>query len=59
MSYTRIVLRTLHELFEADTAGALEAVSINVQYALSASDRETEEACIVSVQVRKKEFLED
>ena len=55
----QVVLRTIHELFEADSANALDAVSMNgrVRF-ISKATGKPEEACIVSVQVKKQEFLE-
>jgi len=55
----QIVLRTIHELFEADTVDALAAVSLNgrVRF-ISKATGKPEEACIVSVQVKKQEFIE-
>jgi restriction system protein len=53
----QIVLRTLHELFEADSVNALEAISLNgrVRFVSKATGR-PEEACIVSIQVKKQEL---
>jgi restriction system protein len=55
----QIVLRTIHELFEADSADALAAVSFNgrVRF-ISKATGKPEEACIVSAQVKKQEFLQ-
>lgn len=55
----QIVLRTIHELFEADAAGALDAISLNgrVRF-ISKATGKAEEACIVSIQVKKEQFLE-
>ena len=55
----QIVLRTIHELFEADAAGALDAVSFNgrVRFISKATGKPAE-ACIVSVQVKKQAFME-
>jgi len=54
----QIVLRTIHELFEADTVAALDAVSFNgrVRF-ISKATGQAEEACIVSIQVKKDQFL--
>jgi len=51
------VLRTLHELFEADTADAVDAIIMNgrVRFVNKATGKE-EEACIISIQVDKKHF---
>lgn len=55
----QVVLRTIHELFEADVATAVDAVSFNgrVRFTSKATGK-TEEACIVSIQVKKEQFLE-
>ena len=55
----QIVLRIIHELFEADVAGAVEAISLNgrVRF-ISKATGKAEEACIVSIQVKKDQFLE-
>jgi restriction system protein len=55
----QIVLRTIHELVEADAAGALEAISLNgrVRF-ISKATGKAEEACIVSIQVKKEQFVE-
>lgn len=54
----QIILRTVHELFEADSVGALEAVVVNgmVTSVDPASGHETT-ACILSLQAGKEEFL--
>lgn len=54
----QIVLRTIHELFEADKAEALTAVSFNgwVDTLDKAVGKRTN-TCIVSIQVKKEEFL--
>ena len=50
--------RTIHELFEADTANALEAISFNGWVTSVNKATGTEEtSCIVTIQVRKEEFL--
>jgi restriction system protein len=53
----QIVLRTIHELFEADSVGAVDAISLNgrVRF-ISKATGKPEEACIVSVQVKKQQF---
>jgi restriction system protein len=55
----QVLLRTIHELFEADTVNALEAISLNgrVRHISKATGKE-EDACIVSIQVKRQEFLE-
>ncbi|MEZ5333603.1 MAG: restriction endonuclease [Thermoanaerobaculia bacterium] len=55
----QIVLRTIHELFEADRAGAVEVVAFNGK--VRGVDRATGQdftAVIVSLQVRRSEFTE-
>jgi restriction system protein len=54
----QIVLRTVHELFEADSVGALEAVVFNGRVT-SVDPRTGHEttACILSLQAPKTEFL--
>ncbi|MCE1190158.1 MAG: restriction endonuclease [Ignavibacteria bacterium] len=53
----KITLRSLHELFEADVAKALDSVSFNgwVNAVNKATGKE-ESNCIVSIQVRKTDF---
>jgi restriction system protein len=53
----RICLRSLHELFEADAANALAAISFNgwVKSVDRATGKEVN-ACILTVQVKKEEF---
>ncbi|MDF2591507.1 MAG: restriction endonuclease [Clostridia bacterium] len=53
----RIILRLLHELFEADVINAIEAISLNgwVNYINKATGK-NEDACIASIQVKKDEF---
>jgi restriction system protein len=54
----KTTLRTIHELFEADTANALEAISFNGWVnAISKTTGKRENNCILSVQVKKNEFL--
>ncbi len=55
----KIALRTAHELFEADVADALDAVSFNgwVKATNKATGKE-ENNCILSFQVKKIEFIE-
>ncbi len=54
----KITLRTIHELFEADVANAIEAISFNgwVKAINKATGRE-ENNCILSIQAKKNEFL--
>lgn len=54
----KITLRTLQELFEADKANALEAISFNgwVRSFNKATGKE-ENNCIMSIQVKKEEFV--
>jgi len=54
----QIILRSLHELFEADTANALDAIIFNglVTSVDKAHGNETT-ACIVSIQAGKDEFM--
>lgn len=54
----QITLRTLHELFEADTANALDAIIFNgwVTAVDKAHGNETT-GCIVSIQASKDEFM--
>ena len=54
----KIALRTIHELFEADTANALEAISFNgwVNSINTATGNE-ETNCILSIQAKKEEFM--
>jgi restriction system protein len=55
----QIALRTIHELFEADVANALEMITFNgfVNY-ISKSTGKQETSCIVSLQTSKEEFIE-
>lgn len=55
----KITLRTIHELFEADVVNAIDAISFNgwVKATNKATGKE-ENNCILSVQVKKDEFLE-
>jgi restriction system protein len=55
----KITLRTIHELFEADKASALDAISFNGWVnAINKATGKTENNCIISIQVKKEEFLE-
>jgi len=53
----QICLRTFHELFEADSAGALEAVVFNgwIESVDKATGNDTR-ACVMSVHAKKEEF---
>ncbi|WP_221843796.1 restriction endonuclease [Brevibacillus agri] len=55
----KITLRSIHEIFEADAANAIESVSYNgwVRAINKATGRE-ENNCILSIQVRKVDFLQ-
>jgi restriction system protein len=54
-----VTLRTIHELFEADNANAIEAVSFNGWVeAVNSAIGKRENNCILSIQVKKAEFLE-
>jgi len=58
-SMYKIALRTIHELFEADKANALEAISFNGWVtAINRATGKTENNCILSVQTKKSEFIE-
>jgi len=58
-SMYKITLRTIHELFEADSVDAIDAISFNgwVKAVNKATGKE-ENNCILTIQVRKDEFLE-
>lgn len=53
----KIILRTIHELFDADVINAISAISFNgwVNF-LNKSNGKMENACIVSIQVKKDAF---
>lgn len=53
----RIILRVVHELFTVDVINAIDAISLNgwVNYINKATGK-NEDACIVSIQVKKNEF---
>lgn len=54
-----ITLRTIHELFEADTANAIEAISFNGWVnAINKATGKRENNCILSIQAKKIEFME-
>ena len=55
----KISLRTLHELFEADVANALEAISFNGWIdSINKATGKRENTCILSIQAQKDEFME-
>jgi restriction system protein len=55
----KITLRTIHELFEADEANALESISFNGWVrAINRATGKEENNCIISLQVKKAKFLE-
>jgi restriction system protein len=54
----KIVLRSLHELFIADSANAIDAISFNGWVeAVNKATGQKENNCVISIQVRKLEFL--
>jgi restriction system protein len=54
-----ITLRTIHELFEADVANAIEAISFNGWVnAVNKATGKRENNCILSIQAKKLEFTE-
>lgn len=54
-----ITLRTIHELFEADVVNAIEAISFNGWVnSLNRATGKRDNNCILSIQVKKKEFIE-
>ena len=54
-----ITLRTIHELFEADVANAIDAVSFNGWVnTINKATGKRENNCILSIQAKKEEFLE-
>ena len=55
----KITLRTIHELFEADAVNAIDAISLNgwVKAVNKATGKE-ETNCILSIQVKKQEFVQ-
>jgi restriction system protein len=54
-----ITLRTIHELYQADTINALEAIVFNgwINYINKATGK-NESSCILSIQIKKSDFLE-
>lgn len=54
----QIILRTLHELFEADVADTLAAIVLNgLVTAVDKTTGNNTTTCILSIQVKKEEFL--
>jgi restriction system protein len=54
----KITLRSIHEIFEADTAAAIDAVSFNGWVnAINKATGKEENNCILSIQVKKDEFV--
>lgn len=55
----KITLRTIHELFEADEANAIDAISFNGWVkAINKATGKEENNCILSIQVKKSEFIQ-
>lgn len=55
----KITLRTIHELFEADVANAIDAISFNGWIkAINKANGKEENNCILSIQVKKNEFMQ-
>ena len=55
----KIALRTIHELFEADAIDCLEAISFNGWVeAINRATGKEETNCILSIQVKKNEFVD-
>jgi restriction system protein len=55
----QISLRTLHEIFEADQANAIEAIVFNGWVeAINKATGKKVNSCIVSIQAKKSEFIE-
>ena len=55
----KITLRTIHEVFEADKANAIEFVSFNGWVnAINRANGKRENNCILSIQAKKAEFIE-
>ncbi len=58
-SMYKITLRTIHELFEADSTNAIDAISFNGWVkAINKPTGKEETNCILTIQVKKDEFLE-
>ena len=57
-SMYKITLRTIHELFEADSVNAIDAISFNGWVkAINKATGKEENNCILTIQVKKDEFL--
>lgn len=55
----KITLRTIHELFEADSVNAIAAISFNGWVkAINKATGQEENNCILSIQLNKNEFLQ-
>ncbi len=55
----KITLRTIHELFEADAVNAIDAISLNGWVkAINKATGKEETNCILSIQVKKQEFVQ-
>lgn len=55
----KITLRTLHEIFEADTINAIKAISLNGWIsAVNKATGKKETNCILSIQANKEEFMQ-
>ncbi len=55
----KITLRTIHELFEADSVKAIDAISFNGWIkAINKATGKEENNCILSIQVKKNEFIQ-
>jgi restriction system protein len=55
----KITLRTIHEIFEADSVNAIDAISFNGWVeSINKATGKNENNCILSIQVKKDEFLE-
>lgn len=55
----KITLRSLHELFESDAANAIDAISFNGWVkAINKATGKEENNCILSIQVKKSEFIQ-
>lgn len=55
----KITLRTIHELLESDAANAIDAISLNGWIkAINKATGKEENNCILSIQVKKNEFLQ-
>ncbi len=52
----QVILRTLHELFEADCRGWLETVTLNGMTTQAATGRSDRRVCLVTVRTSRSEF---